>query len=112
MAGDILDTAVGAGANRVDNVSFSLSPEKQQSLQDDLLGKAVLNAKSRAEKALAPLSQKIIGVKMVNLSEFNMPPPPINYGAGAAMMEKSTPIFTSNQEVTTTANVIFLIGDQ
>ena len=112
MAGDIIDTAVGAGANRVDNVSFSLSPEKQQSLQDDLLGKAVLNAKSRAEKALEPLSQKIIGVKMVNLSEFNMPPPPINYGAGAAMMEKSTPIFTSNQEVTTTANVIFLIGDQ
>ncbi len=111
MAGNIIDTAVGAGANRVDNLSFSLSPEKQQSLQDDLLGKAVLNAKSRAEKALEPLSQKIIGVKMVNLSELNIPSP-IYYGNGGALMEKTTPVFTSNQDVTTTATVTFLIGDQ
>ena len=111
-AGPVIDAAVGAGANRVDNVSFSLSPEKQQSLQDDLLGKAVLNAQSRAEKALDPLGQKIIGVKMVNLSEFNVPPPgPMYYGAMASK-DMSTPIFTSNQDVTTTASVIFLIGDQ
>lgn len=111
-AGTVIDAAVGAGANRVDNVSFSLSPAKQQSLQDDLLGKAVLNAKSRAEKALDPLGQKIIGVKMVNLSEFSAPPPgPIYYGAMASK-DMATPIFTSNQDVTTTVNVIFLIGDQ
>jgi uncharacterized protein len=111
-AGTIIDVAVAAGANRVDNVSFSLSPEKQQSLQDDLLGKAVLNAKSRAEKALDPLGQKIIGVKMVSLSEFSAPPPgPMYYGA-SAMKDMATPIFTSNQDVTTTVNIIFLIGDQ
>jgi len=111
-AGSTIDAAVSAGANRVDNVSFSLSPAKQQSLQDDLLGKAVLNAKSRAEKALDPLGQKIIGVKMVSLSEFNVPPPgPVYYGAMASK-DMATPIFTSNQDVTTTASVIFLIGDQ
>jgi len=112
MAGNVVDTAVSAGANRVDNISFSLSPEKQQSIQDDLLNKAVLNAKSRAEKAIDPLGQKIIGVKMVTLSDFNAPPPPIYYGGMASMAEKSTPIFTSNQQVTTTVSVIFLIGDQ
>jgi uncharacterized protein YggE len=113
LAGNIIDTAVGAGANRVDNVSFSLSPEKEQSIQDDLLSKAVLNAKSRAEKAIDPLNQKIIGVKMVNLSESYMPSPPVYYGAMAAgMADKSTPIFTSNQQVTTTVNVLFLIGDK
>lgn len=112
LAGNIVDAAVGAGANRVDNISFSLSPEKEQSMQDDLLNKAVLNAKSRAEKAIDPLGQKIIGVKMVNLSEFNAPPPPIYPGVMSAMADKSTPIFTSNQQVTTTVSVIFLIGDQ
>jgi uncharacterized protein YggE len=112
LAGNIVDTAVSAGANRVDNISFSLSPEKQQTLQDDLLGKAVVNAKSRAEKALEPLGQKIIGVKTVNLSEFNIPSPPVYYGAMAKMADQSTPVFTSNQQVTTTASVIFLIGDQ
>ena len=109
MAGTIIDTAVAAGANRVDNISFSLSPEKQQTIQDDLLGKAVLNAKSRAEKAIDPLGQKIIGVKMVSLSESNVQPP-VYYGASLA--EKSTPIFTSNQQVTTTVNVTFLIDDK
>jgi uncharacterized protein len=112
MAGNIIDTAVGAGANRVDNISFALSPEKQQSTEDDLLGKAVLNAKSRAEKAIDPLGQKIIGVKWISLSESNMSPPPIYYSAMAGMADKSTPIFTSNQQVTTTVSVIFLIGDQ
>jgi uncharacterized protein YggE len=112
MAGNITDTAVSAGANRVDNISFSLSPEKEQSMQDDLLDKAVLNAKSRAEKAIDPLGQKIIGVKTVSLSEFNAPPPPIYPGAMSAMADRSTPIFSSNQQVTTTVNVIFLIGDQ
>jgi len=112
LAGNIVDSAVGAGANRVDNISFSLSPDKQQSMQDDLLSKAVLNAKSRAEKGIEPLGQKIIGVKMVSLSEFNMPSPvPMYYGA-MGMADKSTPVFTANQDVTTTVNVTFLIGDQ
>ena len=111
LAGDIVDAATGAGANRVDNISFSLSPDKQQSIQDDLLSKAVLNAKSRAQKALDPLGQKIIGVKMVSLSEFTMPPVPMYYGA-MSMTDKATPVFTANQQVTTTVNVTFLIGDQ
>jgi uncharacterized protein len=76
-----------------------------------LLGKAVLNAKSRVEKTLDPLGQKIIGVKMVSISEFNIPPGPLYYGTVASSAGyKSTPVFTSNQDVTTTANVIFLIG--
>jgi len=114
LAGNIIDSAVAAGTNRVDSVSFSLSTAKQQSVQDDLLSAAVVNAKSRAEKALDPLGQKIIGVKMVNLSEFNPPPPPPIYYSKMGMASESvqTPIFSSNQEVTTTANVIFLIGDQ
>lgn len=114
MAGDIIDTAVSAGANRVDSVYFSLSPEKQLAMQDDLIEGAVLNAQSKAEKALSPLGQKIIGVKMVNLSDSYYPPPPIYYGAydEVAYSAKSTPVFASNQDVTTTANVIFLIGEQ
>lgn len=110
MAGNIIDTAIGAGANRVDNVSFSLSPEKEQSVRDDLLGKAVSNAKSQAQKLLDPLGQKVIGVKMVSMTGFEEPQP-MAYGI-MAKMDQSTPIFTSNQQVTTTVNVVFLIGDQ
>lgn len=117
MAGGIIDAATEAGANRVDSVSFTLSPQKQLSVQDELIGNAVENAKAKAEKALAPLDQHIIGVKFVSLSDFGYPPPPIQYYAAyskadAGGARESTPIFSSDQDVTTTASVVFLIGDQ
>ncbi len=116
IGGDIIDAAVQAGANRVDSVYFALSPEKQLVVQDELIGKAVLNAKSKAEKALVPLNQKIIGVKLVSLSDFGYPPSPIYYDyvreETAVGGKASAPIFQSEQDVTTTANVLFLIGEQ
>lgn len=112
LAGKILDTAVGAGSNRVDSVSFSLSPAKRQDVQNSLLNNAILDAQSRAQKALTPLGQKIVGVKSVNLSEFRVPEPMPVYTAKAMVATPSvqTPIFTSNQDITTTVDVTFLIG--
>lgn len=113
LTGKIIDLAVGAGANRVDSVSFSLSPGMQQNAQNDLISKAVVDAKSKAEKALEPLGKKITGVKTVNLSNVNIPPPrPVYYAGATASVAKDTQIFSSDQDVTTTADVIFLIGDQ
>lgn len=115
LASSILDMAVEAGANRVDGVYFTLSPQTQLAVQNDLIEKAVLNAKSKAEKAIAPLGQKIVGVKMVSLSDFAYPPP-IYYGnyvlAETASYSKAPPIFSSDQDVTTTVNVVFLIGEE
>ncbi len=113
LAADIIDTAVSVGANRVDNVYFTLSPELNLQIKDDLIEKAVLNAKTKAENALAPLNHKIIGVKAISLSEFGMPPPIFDTAfamAESAVFKSSTPVFSSDQEVSTTANVIFLIG--
>lgn len=109
----IIDSAVSAGVNRVDNVFFSLSPEVTSKLKDELLEKAVLNAKSKADIALSPLNYKIIGVKEISLSEFSMPYPMPMYDRAYGTMEKSsapTPIFSSDQDVSTSANVVFLIG--
>lgn len=112
LASSILDVAVEAGANRVDGVYFTLSPKTQLTVQNDLIEQAVLNAKSKAEKAIAPLGQKIVGVKMVSLSDFAYPPPPIYYGGYATAEAKAPPIFSSNQDVTTTVNIVFLIGEK
>jgi len=112
-AADIIDGAVAAGANRVDNVYFTLSPEKQLTVKDDLISKAIENAESKANKALEPLDYQIIGVKAVSLSEFGIPyPTPVyaGYAPDAAFAKSSTPVFSSDQDVTTTANVVFLIG--
>ncbi len=116
LAADIIDGAVTVGANRVDNVSFTLSPEKYMQLKDDLIEKAITNAQTKAENALAPLNYSITGVKAVSLSEFGgFPPMPMFDMAFSESMERSfaaspTPVFSSDQDVSTTANVIFLIG--
>ncbi len=116
LAGSILDTGVGAGANRVDSVSFTESPAQLQSVQNGLIAQAVLDAQSKAQKALAPLGEKIIGVKSVNLSEFRMAEPLVAYHTNAMMAVPApavqTPIFTSNQDITTTVDVTFYIGAQ
>ena len=113
-AADIIDGGVSAGANRVDSVYFTLSPQKQLDVKDDLISQAVKNAESKANKALAPLNHKIIGVKAISLSEFSIPyPSPVYAMDGFAKAESSfapTPVFSSDQDVSTTANVIFLIG--
>jgi uncharacterized protein YggE len=110
----IIDGAVDAGVNRVDSVYFSLSPDFASKLKDDLLEKAVLNAKSKAELALSPLNYKIIGVKAISLSEFSIPYPmpmyDMAYSEGAAKSSMPTPIFSSDQDVNTSVNVVFLIG--
>ena len=114
LAASIIDGGVSAGANRVDSVYFSLSPQKHLEVKDNLLEQAVLNAKSKAQKALGPLDHKIIGVKAVSLSEFAVPYPPIAFDGGFAVAESikaaPTPVFTSDQDVSTTANVVFIIG--
>lgn len=115
LAPDVIDSAVNAGANRVDSVYFSLSAEKQRRVSDDLVAEAIQNAKSKAEKALAPLDQQIIGVKYVSLSDFGYPPPMPYYGYAEKAYDSAmsaTPIFQSDQDVTASANVVFLIGSK
>ena len=85
-------------------------------LKDMLLEEAITNAKEKAQTALAPLEHKIIGVKSVSLSEFSVPyPQPMFKGdfamAESAMASPPTPVFSSDQDITTSANVVFLIGE-
>jgi uncharacterized protein len=115
LASDIIDSAVQAGANRVDSVYFALSPQKQMQVSDDLLAEAIKNAKSKAEKALVPLDYQITGIKHVSLSEFGYPPPIPYYKTaydGAMAESARAPVFSSDQDVSASASVIFIIGSK
>jgi hypothetical protein len=114
LAAAIIDNGVDAGVNRVDSVYYSLSPQKQMDLKDDLLEQAITNAESKAKKALIPLEHTVIGVKSISLSEFGMPYPQPVFSGDFAMSESkimaSTPVFSSEQDITTSVQVVFLIG--
>ena len=88
------------------------------SLKNQLLENAVIDAKAKAELALGPIDQQIIGVKSVSLSEFGMPYPQPMFRAEMAFATSDsmafsgpTPVFSSEQDVSTSAHVVFLIED-
>ena len=113
IASDIIDSAVSAGATRVDGVHFTLSPDRHLEIRNELLADAVLDAKKKAEIALEPLDHRIIGVKSVNLSG-NLVDDSMYFREASFAMDThfSSPIFQSDQNITATVGVIFLISDE
>ena len=116
-AGNVIDIAVSSGANRVDNVSFQLSDEKSQKISDDLISNAILDATQKAEKALVPLKQQIVGVKSVIIHDNVMPfyGSPMRSSFDGMAMEssmKSAPIMSGDEEIRTDVSVVFYIAQK
>jgi len=115
-AGDIIDAAVSSGANRVDNVSFQLSDDKSQKISDDLIAYAINDATQKAEKALVPLKQKIVGVKSVIIHDNVVPyydtQMRASFNGFAESSMKSTPLLSGDEEITTNVSVVFYISQK
>jgi len=115
-AGDVIDAAVSSGANRVDTVSFQLSDDKLQKISDNLIADAINDATQKAEKALAPLKQKIVGVKSVVIHDNVIPyydsPIRVSFDGFAESSMKSAPIISGEEEITTSVSVIFYISQK
>ncbi len=106
--GKIIDESVSAGVNRVDYVSFFVSQELQDKITNELIEQAVNDAKSKAERALQPLNMSIIGVKSISVGYYPIPIFQESYRASGAV-ETSTPIFPSQQQISVSVNVTFLV---
>ena len=116
-AGNIIDAAVSSGANRVDNISFQLSDAKFQRISDDLISDAINNAKQKAEKAVKPLEQKIVGVKSIILHDNLIPyyDSPLRGSFDSMAMKSSmeyAPIISGDEEITTSVSVVFYISPE
>ncbi len=110
--GEIIDTATNTGANQVQGVSYFVSEEIQNRMNNELIEEAVLNAKIKAEKALAPLNMQIVGVKNLNLNDVYYPIYRYDKVAFAESASASTPILPSEQQVSTSVSVTFMIGSK
>ena len=116
-ATEIIDGGVAAGANRVDTVSFDLSAEARRAVSDALIERAVLDARQKAEAAIGPLGQRIVGVQSVSLADAPrdpwMPAGLARESADFGILQSSapTPVFASEATVTVRAQVSFLIAE-
>ena len=109
-AADIVDGAVGAGANRIDTIYFTLSPDRQTAIQRDLIEDAVLNAMDRAQEILEPLGHEIVGVKTVSMFDGKPYAQESFAFARADTDRSSTQLFAPDQTVATSVQVTFLIA--
>ncbi|MBW2965452.1 SIMPL domain-containing protein, partial [Candidatus Woesearchaeota archaeon] len=75
--GDLLDTAVNAGANGLDNVQFQLSDAKQEQVNDQALKAAAGKAKEKAESIADSIGVKLGDI--VTVSESNVGYTPYYY---------------------------------
>src|SRR5215217_2905078 len=112
-AGQVIDAAIGAGANRVDAVVFFISQNRQQEIRDTLISDAIANAHQRANIAAEALGMTVSGVESATLNPIDFPVFSVGVressAAGADSISAPIQILPGQQEVSTTVNVVFYI---
>jgi uncharacterized protein len=108
--GQWIDSAVEAGANRVDYLYFSVSDQRQDEIKNDLIADAVQDARNKAEIALGPLGMEIDDVLNINLDSYPIIYPKRGYEYAAGAPSTTTPIIPGTQEVSASIHATFEIG--
>lgn len=65
--GEVIDTSVKAGANRIDNIFFTIDPSKTTELRDKAIEQALDDARAKAEVSAKKLGVSIVGVQNANV---------------------------------------------
>jgi uncharacterized protein YggE len=105
QAGAVVDAAVAAGANQVYGPTFSIA--SQSGLYQDALGKALEDARSKAEAIAADAGLSLGNITaIVEGGTFGPPVPLAEGGAG----DSSVPIEPGQQEIVATLTVTYSIS--
>lgn len=107
---DVLDQSIAAGANTIHGVRWDL--RERDKVERDALGRAVEDAKQRAEVAVAAASAKLGPVLRISEQRFDSPRPMdmvMMREAAQAAAPPSTPISPGEIEVRATVTVTFSI---
>jgi len=109
--GDIIDTAVNAGANEVQSVSFTLSDDARQDARAQALENAVEAARSDVDTLAGILDMTLLGPVEVTTSGGSVVTPyPVPYAAveeAGYEMRKSTSILPGDISVTAYVQMVY-----
>lgn len=112
--GKLIDSATEEGVNRVDNISFTISDNKD--ICKHLLRQAAERAKSEAEVVAQSLGTKLVGIKDISTtcsSEMHRPVYQFGMVQEEAMMAKSVvPVEAGTINLQSTVRVVFYIDSQ
>lgn len=110
-AGEVIDTAIEAGANNVNGVYFFISSERQEQVRDSLIGDAIASARHRADVAAEEVDMTVSGIKSINLNEVYFPIFSRGLDSAEESGDAATPILPGEQEVSMTVNTVFYMGN-
>jgi uncharacterized protein YggE len=68
-AGGVVDGAIGAGADEIGSVRFTLSDERRADLRDEAVARAVAAARADAETAAASADLALVGVAALSVED-------------------------------------------
>jgi hypothetical protein len=105
--GEVIDTAIEAGANTVNGAFFFLSQEKQEEIRDGLIPSAIANARHRADAAAEAVGMQVSGIQSINLSDVHFPV----FSRGVELQAANTQILPGEQEVSMTVSVVYNLSD-
>lgn len=109
-AGEIIDIAVANGANRVNSLYFTLSPEKEEQFRGEALTRAVGQARSDANVVAAAAGVTVTGVKEISIGSTYVPMYSSYLRADAMEMAGAarTPIESGEVKVTASVSITYL----
>jgi uncharacterized protein len=113
QTGQIIDTAVNAGANQVDSIQFMLSDAQAQALRNQALSNAVTNARADADTVASALNVTITGTNTADIAQSYTPVAYSQYNqamdAAGAKIAAATPIQSGSITVTAQVTVTYNI---
>ena len=109
QVGSVVDTVTGAGANRVDGISFAV--EQIEAPKGQARGLAMQNARAKADQLAGLVGLRIVGIKAIQEADaVSNPPHPQaarsdTFGAAAP----PPPVEPGTQEVGTQVTVTYIM---
>jgi uncharacterized protein YggE len=112
-----IDTAISSGgATTVNSIDFSLSDKRLGETKNGLIKQAINDARSKADIAASALGLNVLGIKSINLNEFEQPHTPTqpfvqneSALAGGGASTRSIPIVSGQKDVSVSVSTVWLM---
>lgn len=105
--GQLLDTLTHAGANQINNVSYSL--KDPSAIELTLYQAALTNADAQATAIAKGIGATITGVQTVSTGDTATPMNTLSYAASGTATQGSAPVSAQSQDVSTSVQVTYTI---
>ena len=105
-SGDVIDTAIDSGANRINSITFTLSEEQREVVYSEALKKAVRDAKTKAEVIVSEMGiESYHPVRVIVGGVYYPVPMPAYYIEGDVVQK--TPIAPSDVEIKAEVRIVY-----